>query len=98
MADLADGERGDVDADAGSGLEDLFLGSLVGMKVIGTGDDAGRLYNVGDPDSCVARSASSEEDPSSQSTSSDVCRSELFPPSMLLLREMLSLPSMSVLS
>jgi len=98
MADLADGERGDVDADAGSGLEDFLLGSLVGMEVTGTGDDAGRLYSVGDPDSCVARAGSSEEDPSSQSTSSNVRRSELFPPSMLLLGEIFSVPSMSVLS
>jgi hypothetical protein len=59
---------------------------------MGTGDDAGRLYIVGVSDS-------SDEEDSSELTSSDVTpQSEVLPPSMLLLREVLSVPSMSVLS
>jgi hypothetical protein len=72
MADLADGERGEDDADAGAGLAGFLLAALTGGEVMSTGGDGGRLYSVGEPGSCVGRSASSEEDPSSQLTSSEV--------------------------
>ena len=91
MLDLADGERGEEDKDADIGLAGFLLASLTGVEVMGTGGDAGRLYIVGVPDS-------SDEEESSVLKSSGVYQSEVLPPSMLLLREMLSVPSMSVLS
>lgn len=93
MVDLADGERGEEDADADSdiGLAGFRLASLPGVKVMGTGGDAGRLYIVG-------ASESSEEDESPELISSDVRHSEALPPSMLLLRETFFLSPMSMLS
>ncbi|HEX8883345.1 MAG TPA: hypothetical protein VF797_02510 [Noviherbaspirillum sp.] len=74
MADLVDGERGedDADADAGAGLANFLLATPTGAEAMGTGGDAGRLYSVGEPGSCVGRSASSEDDLSSELTLSDV--------------------------
>jgi hypothetical protein len=88
---LTDGERGEDDADADIGLEGFLLASPPDLTLMSSGGDTGRLTIVG-------VSESSEEEDSSETTSSDVYQSELLPVSILFLRELLSVPSMSVLS